>query len=335
MNSTKKICRTCVLDSNYPGISFDENGICIHCTKHRKRSAINHAERTRRESRFVDLIEKNKGLASYDGLVAYSGGKDSTYLLDLLINTYKLRVLAFTFDNWYQSPRSSRNILAVTKSLNVDHINIRPRFETFKKIIQAAVAGDFFSDKALERASAVCTVCLSLIRHTALRLAIEMRIPFVFFGLSPGQSPISSAVFKTNPSLVHKMQSVILAPLLERIGDAVRPYFLDDLLLSRGENFPYIVNPLAFCSYNEEEILRRANRLGWEKPGDTDANSTNCLLNSLANEMHFSRFGINPYAYEIAELVRGGVLRREEALARLNHRPDKELISKLKAELGI
>ena len=335
MNSTIRPCRTCVLDSKYPGISFDESGNCIHCISDRKKSAINQTERKRQESRFLGLIEKNKGQASYDGLAAYSGGKDSTFLLYLLVNRYKLRVLAFTFDNWYQSPRSSENILAVTKSLNVDHITVRPSFETFKKIVQTAVTGDFFSDKALERASALCTVCLSLIRHTGLRIAIEKRIPFIFFGLSPGQSPVSSAVFKTNPRMMQKMQSVILAPLLERVGDAVRPYFLDDFLLSDGQDFPYSVNPLAFFSYDEEEIMRRAKRLGWELPVDTDSNSTNCLLNSLANEIHFMRFGINPYAYEIAELVREGALRREEGLSRLNQRPDKELLSKLKAELEI
>jgi tRNA(Ile)-lysidine synthase TilS/MesJ len=323
------------LNDQYPGISFDESGTCIHCLAREKKPTLDLVARRNQERRFLDLIDKSGGRACYDGLVAYSGGKDSTFLLDLLVNTYKLRVLAFTFDNWFQSPRSYQNIRAVTKALNIDHLTVRPRFESFKRIIRASVAGDFLPEKALQRSSAICTVCMSLIRHTGLRMAIEMKIPFIIFGLSLGQAPARTAVFKTSAHITQKLQSIVLAPLLERVGEAVRPYFLNESHFSREEDFPHSINPLAFFPYREEEILRRAMRLGWKKPLDTDSSSTNCLLNSLANEIHQERFGINPYSHEVAELVRAGVITRQEGLSRLARRPNAALISKLKAELEI
>jgi len=39
---------------------------------------------------------------------------------------------------------------------------------------------------------------------------------------------------------------------------------------------------LAFLDYDEETALRSIEPLGWERPQDTDPNSTNCLLKRRA-----------------------------------------------------
>jgi acetyltransferase-like isoleucine patch superfamily enzyme len=41
--------------------------------------------------------------------------------------------------------------------------------------------------------------------------------------------------------------------------------------------------------------MQICKKYGWQKPDDTDANSTNSQLNALANQAHIDRFGINPY----------------------------------------
>ena len=68
-----KICNNCILPETFPGIRFDENGVCNFCREF-------------------------KGKGSYDCLMAYSGGKDSTYTLWILKKKYDLRILALTFD---------------------------------------------------------------------------------------------------------------------------------------------------------------------------------------------------------------------------------------------
>jgi hypothetical protein len=76
--------------------------------------------------------------------------------------------------------------------------------------------------------------------------------------------------------------------------------------------------------------------LGWKNPQNTDANSTNCLLNTLGNYVHLKRYGFNPYVQEISELVRLNIIMREEALARLEKNLDTSVIdgcvSKLKLD---
>lgn len=324
-----QICKRCVLDTNFPGIRFDEEGICNYC-RTSKTVEEQRALREEYEKRFIELITEYRGKNSYDCIMAYSGGKDSTYTLHLLKNRYDLNILAVTFDNWFQSERAYRNIRSVLRHIHVDHLTITPSFEVFKNILQASITVDLYSPKALERASSICTSCLSMIRYMCFKTAIEKEVPFVVLGLSPGQAPISTSVFKTNAVMIKKMQDAIFQPLQKHVGDSIKPYFLEEKHFEKKDKFPYSINPLAFSVYDEKTIFDVAHSLGWEKPDDTDANSTNCLLNSFANQDHIGKFGYNPYAFEIAELVRTGCLTREEGIKRLEEPSPPESINKIK-----
>jgi len=327
-------CKKCVLNERFPGISFDEEGVCNFCRT--SRSADQRLSiRDKYEAKFKQLIQENKGKGSYDCLVAYSGGKDSTYTLHLLRERYDLRCLAYSFDNWFQSDTARRNIRAVLSKINVDHWTITPNFESMRRIVVASASDDLYSAKALVRASSVCTACISMVRSVGFRLTIEQEIPFLVFGMSPGQAPIATAVVKTNAQMIRTMQETLLRPLGDRLGDAIKPFFLEQRHYDKPEAFPYNINPLAFTDYDEDVIIETSRRYGWRKPDDTDANSTNCLLNAFANQVHLEKFGFNPYAYEIAELVRTGCMTREEGLDRLERAFPAEQIVDVKRKLEI
>ena len=328
------ICKTCVLNSNFPGIKFNAQGICNHCLSHRDIDRQAHLKEEY-QAKFESLIKKYKGKASYDVLVAYSGGKDSSYTLDIFKNKYDLRVLAFTFDNGFISKTAVENRRRVTESLDIDHIIIKPRFDILKKIFVAAAKENLYSRKILDRASSICTSCISFVKFIALRLAIEKEIPFLGFGWSPGQAPIQSSVMKTNPRLMKMTQKALFEPLYEVAGDELRLYFLEEKHFQVPEKFPHNIHPLAFLDYDEEKIYQRITELSWQKPSDTDANSTNCLLNSFANKVHKERYGFHPYAWEIAGIVRSGGITREEGLEKLNSPENHDIIAHVKQRLGI
>jgi len=329
-----KICTKCVLDERFPGIRFDADGQCSYCSS-AKATQQHAAEKARLESRFTELLCEHRGSASYDCVVAYSGGKDSTYTLHLLRKKYGLKLLAFSFDNWFQSEMAARNIRTVLSNINVDHLTVTPRFETIKGIILASISNDMHSKKALTRASSICTSCISFIRFVGFRIAVEQVAPFLVFGMSPGQAPLATAIVKTNAPLIRITQDGFLNLLPEQFRDMLSPLFLQERHFQNPEIFPYSVNPLAFTDYDERRILRIAEGYGWKKPSDTDVNSTNCLLNAFANQVHIDRFGFNPYAYEIAEMVRIGYMTRKEGLDRLSQPLPAEQIKHVKRTLGI
>lgn len=326
-----QICNRCVLDDKFPGISFDEDGVCNFCRSYKGIEAV-HSYKEKYEGKFRRLLESTEK-TNYDCLLSYSGGKDSTYTLYLLKKRYNLKILSLYYDNWFQSERSHQNIRNVLQNLNVDHMTVLPSFDIFKRIIDYVISNDIYPMKALERASVICTTCISLIRFMNIKVAIEKEIPFVVFGMSPGQAPIATSLFKTNADMIKKMQDTIFKPLHKQIGDDIKAFFLEERHFNKKACFPYIINPLAFSPYDEKDIIGTVQELGWRRPDDTDPNSSNCLLNCFANKIHIDRFGFNPYAYEIAELVRTGGIAREDGIARLAEQPSSELVDRVRAKL--
>ncbi|MBI5657933.1 MAG: hypothetical protein HZC44_14325 [Geobacter sp.] len=322
-----KLCSRCILPENFPGISFDEQGVCNYCRAY-KADAAGPAARKHYEDKFLALADEHRSTQGYDVLMAYSGGKDSTYTLDLFVNRYGLRVLALTFDNTFISARSFVNMNCVTKALGVDHLIIRPNPATLEKIFRAASVKKLYSSKAMERASTICTSCIGLVKAVTLRTALEKGIPFVGFGWSPGQAPLQASVMRTNPGMVRMTQKAISGPLSSITGDAaVARYFVTEEQFSHPDRFPWNIHPLAFLEYDEDRIIARNRVLGWEKPQDTDANSTNCLLNAYANDVHVRQYGFHPYVWEIANMVRSGAMTREKGSEKFEQAENPELVA--------
>jgi tRNA(Ile)-lysidine synthase TilS/MesJ len=287
----------------------------------------------RLDSLILDVKDKAPG---YDAIIAYSGGKDSSYTLKLLRDRYSLRMLALTFDNHFVSQTSWKNIKRVTDALNVDHIRFRPSWQIVKDLFVLTAKKDIFPTPTLLRASAICTACIGIVKSLVLKTALEMSIPLVAFGWSPGQAPIQSAIMKTNSALIRRNQAALNKAFPLEIRDGILRYFIPDTYYEiYKERFPHNIHPLAFFDYDEQEIMRQLDVLGWRTPDDTDTNSTNCLLNAFANQCHLDRHGFHPYVWEIANMVRQGVMERKEGIERIYTEQDQKAVEFARERLGL
>lgn len=329
-----KICSKCVLPETFPHISFNEEGVCNFCQGFKGEDKLKEDKASYLE-KFKELIQQVKGKADYDCTLSYSGGKDSSYTLYVLRKIFNLRVLALVFDNGFLSEQALSNIHTMTEKLEVDCQIFKPNFEIMKKIFKHAVDHPMYSPKTLDRASTMCTSCIGLVKFIFLKVAIEKRIPMMAWGWSPGQAPIRSSIMKINPALFKMTQAALKKPMMEIAGEDIDPYFLSEEQFEDSDNFPYNVSPLAFLEYDEDKIVEKLRSLGWRAPEDVDGNSTNCLLNSLANQIHIKRYNFHPYAFEIAEMVRSGVMTREHGLKKLSETGDDATIEMAKKKLDI
>lgn len=341
-----KICSQCILPETFPGVSFNADGLCSHCQQFVKRKNRHADLKKEYEQKFLDLLNHleccignqaggQAGHRAYDVLMAYSGGKDSTYTMSLLRNKYKLRVLAMSLDNGFVSPAAVTNINNVTNSLGVDHVFFKPRWDLLKKIFSTAAERELYAKKTLERASTICTSCIGLVKSICLKIAVEQKIPMIGFGWSPGQAPVESSIMKNNPSLVRMAQQAILNPLREVAGTDVEAYFLKDSHYADPESFPYNVHPMAWEFYNEEMIIEEIRKFGWTAPTDTDSNSSNCLLNAYANDLHMKRYQFHPYVWEIANMVREGVMTRDEGYDKIYAKQNDNLVCAAQERLAL
>jgi tRNA(Ile)-lysidine synthase TilS/MesJ len=329
-----RVCTNCVLPETFPGIRFNKDGVCNFCLESKGMENIEELQ-AKYKLKFEQLVVEHRNMSSYDVLMCYSGGKDSTYTMTILKEKYTLNILAITYDNGFIAPQAYKNIQIVVEKLGIDHIFFKPRFDMLSNLFRHCAENDLFSIKSLERASTICTTCMAIVKFHALRLAIEKDIPFIVFGWSPGQAPISSSIMKNNSNMVKVMQKTTFNPLYQVVGNDIRPYFLEDGHFSDPDRFPYNIHPLAFLGYNEGEIYRNVARLGWKTPKSVDINSTNCMLNSYANVVHKRRLHFHPYALELSNLVRQGCLDRSVALDRIQQKEDPQVIRMVMEKLGI
>lgn len=337
MKVIMKICKNCILPETFPGIKFNDQGICNHCLRDEASKVDADEKKSEYHERLDQLIETVKSSSpSYHTIMAYSGGKDSSYTLKLLREHYDLKILAFTFDNHFVSPAAWKNIDTIVDKLSVDLIKLRPPWDVMKDLFCTTAKKDIFSKTTLLRASSVCTACISIVKSFALKISLEMEIPLVAFGWSPGQAPIQSAIMKTNPALIKQNQESIKKAFPEDILNSISQYFLPvEYFEKYKDRFPYNIHPLAFFDYNESGILDELKELGWQAPDDTDTNSSNCLINAFANHCHIERHGFHPYVWEIANMVRQGVMDRDEGMEKIYTEQNQKMVEYAKKKLEL
>ncbi len=317
------LCQRCILPETFPGIKFDADGICNHCRRDEKNAGELLEKKASYRKKLDKLISECRDTAPvYDVIMAFSGGKDSSYTMKLLREVYGLKILALTFDNHFVSPVSLKNIAGLTDRLDIDHINFTMPWPVAKEFFSCAAKEDIFPLPTLLRASSICTACIGIVKSLVLKTALEMSIPLVAFGWSPGQAPIQSAIMRTNPKLTKMNQEAFRNGFPEAIGQRLEQYLIPDAYYQLyADRFPYNIHPLAFFDYNEDNIKAELTADGWRAPEDTDSNSSNCLLNAYANHCHLERHGFHPYVWEIANMVRRGIVEREEGIEKIYSAP--------------
>jgi tRNA(Ile)-lysidine synthase TilS/MesJ len=312
-----KRCSRCALPETFPGISFDEEGICSVC---RDYDASKQEDPSNEDllQKFEQIIEETRGRGEYDALVAYSGGKDSTYLIHKLQEKYGLSILAFTLDNGFMPAHTFRNMTHVVEKLNVDHLVLKLRQDRARRIFRVSAENIVYPQRLLKFGSSVCISCIRMVTNLSLKTAIEKRIPLVMMGHSPGQLLQSQAevLYKDN-RIPLAMKRSLFNPLAKLAGEDIYHYLTLNEKQYKTADFPYLANPFPLLDYDESEIYHVIEKLGWSRPKDVDANSSNCQLNAYGITMHLERHEYHPYDYEMSLLVRSGVISREEAVRRI------------------
>lgn len=344
-----KRCERCALPETYPGIKFDSSGICNYC------NYLDASENMRKslnkdiKEQFSGFIEDSKKHSKdYDCVVCYSGGKDSTFLLMRLKEEFDLRVIAYTLDNGFISEKAFDNIRKITEALDVDHMMFKPRQNIVNRIFRDTLTGRIHYPKELtSMLSPLCAACQGIVLGFAVRFAIDKKIPLIFVGFTPGQYPdVSYENFLKSKSCIYLTDTVnrddppdiikiIRDPIDEISGEEAGSYYFKSQYLEKDTYCPHILFPFqTIFDYDEKEIYKKIKSLGWEKPKDTDACSTNCLINNLSNYAFVKQYGYHPYIAEISSMVREGLLsykdvRRLEKIKK-NTKAMKTCMKKLK-----
>ncbi|MFX1279973.1 MAG: hypothetical protein ACFFA3_11190 [Promethearchaeota archaeon] len=307
MIEQQNICRQCILPEGFLGVSLDSEGLCGFCSDE-KHENVNWSRTTISDKRRIQALndwnkvvrdmKEHHGKVKYDCILGYSGGKDSTALLDYLVNDLGLTLLAVTSDTGFMTEIAKDNIRDTLEQINVDHIYIDGCIPTFTKLYKY----HFFHHNSNETflARHICDYCSDLIHSIVVKEAIKQEIPYVLFGYSPDQifryfyeMPREEVIKEWRPKLLNE-------PFFDEKDSY---WYLSEEEIASGK-LPRVLLPYHIIPYQEQDIINLVESKKYIKKGHADPLLTNCNVVHAATFYDFNRYGGILYAYQYAELVR-------------------------------
>lgn len=337
------ICQKCLLPETYPGIAFDDNGVCNYCNdyviKENDPSSIFFT--TEEELKWF-LHKMRRKTQKYDVLVPLSGGVDSSAALINIVEKFKLRPLCFHNDHGFEEELATENVRKLCSALEVDLVVWQNDFRFMKKLWR------YINEQPGHNISA-CYICGNMLYLNAIEIADKFGIPLVINGYSKGQADL---IYNKDKGLVMMLEII---EVIRRTGDKE---FLNDfnrkyewfgkqkLLQTReelaGEPELDKVAVLPFFLFKfhktDKEALRQivTKRCDW-KPLNVSypKRTTNCRMIWLNIFADIRRMGYSVYTEEYSHLIRVGEITREQALNDLEFTPPCGMVEDLATAIGM
>jgi len=316
-------CTRCLLPESMPFISFDEQGVCNYCRHYTP--AVCHGQ---------DALEQALARCRSDGrevdcLLAFSGGRDSSYGLHLLKREYGMTPLAYTYDWGMVTDIGRRNQARMCGALGVEHLwisadiklqrsHIRRNVNAWMRrpdlgIIPLFMAGDklFFrlANETMKRKKIPLVVfCSNKLEKTDFKIG--------FCGISPqteANQPFSLNLKRKLAMLAYYGKQFLLNPayinrsIANTLACYVSYYFQEGNYLYLYDYLPWeeqAVNATLRGEYDWETALDSPNT--W-RIGDATVPFYNYIYYTVAGFTEYDTFRSNQ--------IREGHIDRETALA--------------------
>lgn len=326
-----KRCTKCILPETMPFIEFDENGVCNYCRNYKKIEV-------KGKNNLEKFVEKNRSKdGSPDCLVAFSGGRDSSFGLHYIKKVLGMHPVAYSYDWGMITDLGRRNQARMCGKLGVEHIivsaDIRKKRENIRKNVKAwlkspnlgtiplFMAGDkhyFYYANKLQKQLNVNSIvmCENLLERTHFKHG--------FCGVKNMRSDVSPYIMsdsnKAKMQLYYLKQlflnpSYINSSIFDTLAGFVSYYMMP-------HNFLYLFQ---YIKWNEAEINNTLiNEYNWELSPDTS--STWRIGDGTAafyNYIYYTVAGFTEHDAFLSNSIREGSIERSRAiiLASESNRP--------------
>lgn len=323
MNDLER-CTQCILPSSYPGIQFDESGVCNYC-----RGALQNQGRSEDKKSKADLdkiVMAHKGKnPEYDAIVGLSGGKDSTYVAYYLKKEYDLKILGFNYDIGYRSDYATQNLRRVTDKLDMDLVTIRPKRSFLLRLFA----------HFMKKRGEFCSVCNNLGYLIGASFLRSQKRTLGFSGLSVGGW---SKKYEFQQNISVTSMRYFFGNLTDDLFQQLlaQPFIDNDVVMSfknshdprqaqigtkehkqLGEHAMNFIQLPDYIDWNIREIPHvLARDLGWSHPKDMHESHFDCLLFPIKEYLKLKKYGLTQETIKNSVLIREGLMTRDEAFQR-------------------
>ncbi len=307
MQEKRVDCKQCVLHSKMPEVTVNERGICNVCEGYEKFK--NHEPRAKKflVEEMENLFDKaRKSDRPYQVGVLFSGGKDSTILLKIATEKYKLRTLAIAVMHPLVNETASANMNSVTSKLGVDLIKIYPDENIYKKVMKHGILngpkyglGEFFG----------CEICSFFHFWSSIRYAMKMDIPILLEGSDSSQTGEITFWQAERVQADAKKGKKPFGRVHDLLADALDDdykgiYAYDEKEITEGK-YPTVISPFTFTDYDYRENFKVIEGMGLEAKKFRSI-FTNCDATPFFSYFTVKRFDCVSYIRHYATEVRRG-----------------------------
>ena len=167
-----RYCVKCITPETHDTITFDQEGVCSVCRQLEYKNE--KIDWNARWEELQKLVAEYRGKGTYDCIVPFSGGKDSTFQLWYIIRQLKLRPLVVRFNHWGYRPLVHENNTKVFKLLGADVIEFTPKWGVVRELML----------ESFKRRGDFCWHCHTGIYAGVIHMALKFETPLIFWGES-------------------------------------------------------------------------------------------------------------------------------------------------------
>jgi glutamine---fructose-6-phosphate transaminase (isomerizing) len=325
MHHQLRRCSRCILPETMPFIRFDDQGICNYCKHYKPKNKLKSRER------FLELLERYRLNGNVPCIVPFSGGRDSTYAIHVIVKELGIRPITMTYDWGMVTDLARRNISRVCSQLKLENIIIADDIEKkrgyIRKNLQAwlkrphlgmlnlLMAGDKHFFRHIESVKQETGIELNLWGMNPLEVT---HFKAGFLGFPPDFE--TEQVFYTGTLNQLKYQWLRIKEV------AKNPAYLNDSIWDTlsGEFYRSVKKKTGFHNifdywdWNEQHIDSVLDSYDWERAPDT--RSTWRIGDGTAafyNYVYYTVAGFSEFDTFRSNQIREGVMTREEALAKV------------------
>ena len=315
-------CQKCLLPETFPFIKYDDLGVCNYCHNYKLRNTPKSIEE------LFNIVEPYRRKHGNDCIVPFSGGRDSSYGLHLVVNELKMKPVTYTYDWGMITNIGYNNINQMCAKLNVENIvvkadiskkikNIAINLKAWLKsphlgMISILTAGDKHFFKYIETVKKQTGINLNLWSVNPLEIT---HFKTGFLSIKPDFE--ETEVYSCGIYKQLRYQYLRLKSMLESLG-----YFNSSLwdTLS-GEYYRSLTKK---CDYyhiydyyhwNEQKIEDTLNTYNWERAVDTNTTwRVGDGTSSFYNYIYYTVAGFTEHDTFRSNQIREGALDREKGL---------------------
>jgi len=310
MRDNYRRCIKCVMDTTDPDITFNEEGICNHCTNYDKQ--LNKIPKGKQAQVVLDdliyRIKKDGKSKDYDCVIGLSGGVDSTFVAYLIKEKFGLRPLAVHLDNGWNSELSVVNMENIVKILNIDLYTHVIDWEEFKDI-QLSFLKSSTPDLEVPTDHAI----FSILRQ----IAKKFKIKYIINGINVRTESHHALAWSQGHSdfgYIKGIQKKFGTRKIKTFPHGNRLSIFEELFSKKW------ISILNYIDYDKNEAKRIiTEKLNWRDYGGKHYEST--YTKFYQGYILPKKFGYDKRKMHFSSLICAGVLTREEALYELKKEP--------------